>query len=44
MEDIDYSLVSDVLIKQLFPKNNEGKNESVMFISKAKKFNRYGIA
>lgn len=44
MEDVDYSLVADSLIKQLFPKNNEGKNESVIFISKAKKFNRYGIA
>ena len=41
--DVDYSLVSDDLIKELFPKNNEGKNESVMYIGKCSKFSRYNM-
>ena len=44
MEDADYSLVPDSLIKQLFPRNNEGKFESVITILKCKKFNIFGIA
>jgi len=44
MEEADYSLVPDAMIKVLFPKNNEGKNESVISINKCKKFNRYNIA
>ena len=43
MEDVDYSLVTPDLIQELFPKNNEGKNESVMYIGKCSKFSRYGM-
>ena len=41
--DVDYSLVPQDLIAELFPKNNEGKNESVMYIGKCAKFSRYGM-
>jgi len=43
MEEVDYSLVSAELIAELFPKNNEGKNESVMYIGKCCKFSRYNM-
>ena len=44
MEDIDYSLLPSNLIAQIFPKNNVGKEESVVFMQKCKKYNRYGIS
>ena len=43
MEDVDYSLVPAEVIQELFPKNNEGKNESVMYIGKCSKFSRYNM-
>jgi|APSaa5957512535_1039671.scaffolds.fasta_scaffold1050412_1 hypothetical protein len=41
--DVDYSLVPTDLIDELFPKNNKGKNESVVYISKCSKFSRYNM-
>ena len=44
MEDINYSLLPPELIKKHFPKNGEGKEESVVFMGKAKKYNRWGVS
>ena len=44
MDDIDYSLLNADLVKKYFPQNNQGHAESIMFIQKCKKFNRYGIS
>ena len=44
MDDIDYSLLNPDLVKKYFPENNVGHAESIMFIQKCKKFNRYGIS
>lgn len=43
MEDINYELVPQELIKELFPNNDEKGSESVHFIKKCVKFNRYGM-
>ena len=43
MEDVDYSLGPAEVVQELFPKNNEGKNESVMYIGKCSKFSRYNM-
>ena len=43
MEDINYDLVTAELIKEIFPSNNVANGESVHYIKKCTKFNRYGM-
>jgi len=43
MEDIKYNLLDDKVIKELFPNNDEKDKESVHYINKIVKFNRYGF-
>jgi hypothetical protein len=42
-EDIDYSLISEQLLNELFPENDIGKCESVMSIVNCIKFNNIGL-
>lgn len=43
MADIKYDLVPGDLIKELFPHNDEKGSETVYYIDKCVKFNRYGF-
>lgn len=43
MEDIDYNLVPSALLKQVFP-DFEEDGDSIVFMQKCKKYNRYGLA
>lgn len=40
---VDYTLIPQDVISELFPKNNIGKNESVTYMVKCSKFSRYGM-
>jgi hypothetical protein len=44
MEDVNYNLVKESTIKELFPSNDMKQGESVMSINKGKKFGRKGYA
>ena len=43
MDEIDYSLLPESLIKQTFPNNNVKDGETVLAMHKCKKYNRYGV-
>ena len=44
MEDVNYSLIPDHLLKQHFPHLEDGgKGEAIFLIQRGKKFNRFGI-